>query len=265
MNDSKKEKYIIGLLIIVILIILIIITLLLIKPKKSNNSNNAKYEKIDSKQNTIYMQKGNEYMTNAKSKDGNVVISFSYPVINIKTESVDKLNEEIKKLYTDSEKSLLDNLKDSNGCTCITVDGSEKCSKFALGYIDSNLETDKLVNLKIYSSSISVCENSTYELSKSYFVSKITGKKLNNSEVVKSFNYNPNKLVQAYNNYIKKLKTKDNTKNYKSITSVNELKLILTQKKSIQLSILGPGLGHGDIFELQFDGTTVTNPDEVRE
>ncbi len=229
--------------------------------KEDSNYVIKKLEKITNSNDLFYIQKGNEY----KVSSDDVNISFSYPLINSKTESVTKINDEIKNLYTKQEKNVLYNPSKDDDCTCIIVDGKEKCGRSVNGYNYDIIETNTILNIKINELIIKSCGSGSSELTKSYFISKNTKKALTNSEILKEFKYEDNKLIEAYNTYLEELKTKhkDVFDEYKNIKSIDELTLILIKdNNTIKLGVSGPGYGNGIKFDLVFDGSKIIGFDD---
>ena len=248
------------------------------KPKdnNSNNQNNnsnqtiddntnkeTTFEKIDETKGFYYVQEGKSYTLYGKDSESeeNVTISFSYPVINSKDESVTKINAEIKKIYEDSEKNLLTSNPD-DGYSCVKINSNEKCFRTIISNSFDIIENESLINVLVNSDSTNYHGSSSRELIKSYFISKTTGNVLNNEEVVKNFGYDVSNFVTAYNSYLNELKNKygDWFAEYNNIVSVDELVLAVSEEK--KLTIYGPAYGNGKAFYLNFDGTKVTSPNE---
>lgn len=296
MNEEYKkyqhEKHLVAILIMIILLLVAAIVSVLIlkggnkdktKPKSPNTTSTTEntnkkqeqpvkkeekeVEKIDDTKGFYYIKKGNGYELLPEVEDEEkTIISFSYPIINSKDESVTKINDEIKKLYSEKEKNIL--IQNGSTCTCIKINGTKKCGRSVNFYEYKIIETNDLLNLKIYDQSVTHCASGGSELEKSYFISKTTGKVLSNSEVLKEFNYKNSKLITSYNKYLNKLKNKHqgDFDNYKNINSIDELTLVLIDEDNkIKLGINGPGYGNGIGFDLIFDGNIIIGYDADEE
>ena len=287
MDGNQKQGHVVAVLIMIIALLIAGLISVLIsqnigkeKPetKKQNTQENnnkkedtkkvvEKYEKIDESKGYYYIIKGNEYELLPEFEDlESSIISFSYPVINSKDESVKKINSEIEKIYLDKEKNVLDT--QNGNCTCIKINGTKKCGRNANFYKYLVLEENNLLNIKIINNSVNNCGSGGSVLEKSYFVSKTTGKVLSNSEILKEFNYEEDKLITAYNKYVNKLKNKHKGEfdEEKTINSLDELTLIIFEEDNIiKFGISGPGYGNGSKFDLEFDGNILIGYDADEE
>lgn len=289
-NDNKKSNVIIILL-LVIIIGLVCVLIVELSNKKDNddkkgnntettenindNTNNQtvndntnikpeenKSTKIDETKGIYYKYEGNSYTIYEKDDEAdNTVISYSYPIINSKSDATTKINDEIKKIYEDSEKKLL--ATNGEGSTCVRLNGTQKCTMTIETVKYEINETETMVNIKIISDNITYRGGADSKIIKSYFVSKTTGEVLSNEEIVKNFNYNSSNLISAYNTYLEhlKIKDKDYFKDLKNITTIDQLILTITNDK--KLSIYGPGYGNAEGFYLDYDGIKITNPNEA--
>ena len=279
MDRSQKQGHIVAIIIMIFSLFVAVLISVLIsqtigketKPyketesNKENTNNKEEYEKIDKNKEYYYIQKGNEYEL-LPEEDEKTIISFSYPIINSKDESVTKINDEIKNLYIEQEKNIL--LQNGSTCTCIKINGTKKCGQRANFYKYEIIEKADIINIKIIKESVTNCASGSSELEKSYFISKTTGKVLSNSEIIKKFNYTEDNLITAYNKYINKLnnKHKGEFDGYKNISSIDNLTFILIKEDNkIKLGISGPGYGNGSKFELEFDGNIIIGFDADEE
>ena len=229
---------------------------------QGTTDNKSESTKIDDTKGLYYINNGNEYRVYEKDdKNQHVMISYSYPIINSKDENATKINNDVKKIYEDSEKNLLSN-NTQDGFTCVYIDNKEKCSR-TVSYIKySVIETETIINIQITEYYINYHGSGSFKLINSYFISKTDGKVLNNSEVIGMFNYSNDKLVSAYNNYSNDLKSNHGNyfDKYNNVSSVDELTLALSNEQ--KFSIYGPVYGPAPEYYLNYDGTKVFNPNE---
>ncbi len=217
--EKRKNLEIVVLSIIIVILLGALIYLLFIKkdkpaepPKPHDNQqvvDNNSYSKIDESKDLYYYILGNTYeiysnMENKKEKSHFQSISFNYPVINIETNSVVKLNNEIKKKYQDLEKKYQNFEENSNnGCICIKIDNRYYCGGEHIQSLDYGiLETNDLITLRIEDNWLTECAGTVY-LREFYTISKKTGEVLTNEELLKSINYNISNINDSFSKFLK--------------------------------------------------------------
>lgn len=252
MKDKKGNKKKIIISFVVLLIVIIIGTSILGLYKKDNkldnNNSNTKYEKIDENKDFIYIHKGNTYEVNFnKSKQ----VSLDYPIININTKSVKKLNNNIQKQFNELEDKYK-KIGINDDCTCIKIDGINHCDEHieSLHYV--TVQTLDYYQVLLYSFFNTNCASGDRDL-KGYVISTKTGEVMNNKEIIEFFGYDTNKLLQEYNKY-KQEEYKENDEIFKNINDINKLSLII--HNDILIIIDYPLMGDG-YNTLSFDGKKV--------
>ena len=254
-NNRKLIKGI-SIAIISILIIAIIglgIYMLFIKNDSndvddSENNSSVNYSKIDETKDWIYVHKGNTYETNF---GGSKQISLDYPIININTQSVRELNNLIKTRYENIENGYKE-MDIYDGCTCIKINGSNRCSDHIETLQYTTEETMDYIQILLYSFINTECASGDSDL-KSYIISTKTGKILDNKEIIDYFKYDYNKLLQKYNEYMKK-EYAQNDEEYHNEDDINNLSLLIHNDKLIILTY--PPVADG-FMTLSFDGNNV--------
>lgn len=189
-------------IIIFIIITGIVISIIVQNNKRKNDNDDnkdnisIKYQKIDDTKDFIYIHEGNVYEVNFN--EGKQV-SFDYPVININTLSVKKLNDSIKEQFDNLEKDYK-RIGTDDDCTCIKIDGIFRCTDVinSLHYI--TVQEQDYYQILLYSFINTNCASGGSELT-SYIISSLTGEVLSNKEIIEYFGYDSNKLLQKYNEY----------------------------------------------------------------
>ena len=221
---------------------------------KKEETKEDTYTKIDETKGYYYIEKGNSYTAyNEYNTEEKWNLTFSYPVINSKTASATKANDEIKEFVNKTEKQLIS--KDyAGGCNVLIINGKKRNVSRTFEIEHELYEINKLINIQLTEQIGNSCGSSGVGSIKSYFISKETGEVLNNEEIVKSFGYKSETLVNAYNSYLKDLKNrhKEDFDEYKSVSNINELKLAISENK--KLSVIGPAYGNALTWYLEFDG-----------
>lgn len=255
-ENTKKLVKGISIVIISILIITIIVLgiyVLFIEKDNDNIDNNkdnssVNYSKIDETKDWIYVHKGNTYETNfGESKQ----ISLDYPIININTKSVKELNNLIKSRYESIENGYK-NMKIDDDCTCIKINGSNRCSEHVGTLQYTTEETSDYIQLLLYEFSNTNCSGGDSDL-KSYIISTKTGKVLNNKEIIDYFKYDDKKLLHKYNEYMQQEYKKYDEEFYNE-DDINNLSLLIHYDKLIILTY--PAAANG-FTTLSFDGNKV--------
>lgn len=223
-KEEKKKRILqnVGIVALSIVIIgLLALCIYMFFIKKDDNNLTINYSKIDATKGTYYVVKGNTYDLYShfenKYEKHDEEISFDYPVININTESVKKLNSDIKTMYD----NLLKEIKASqDGCTCVKID-----DKYYSGdgdhipeYSYSIYETKDFITLKINMTLHSNCA-SGYSSDYLYTVSKRTGEVLNDKDIIDSLGYNRDKINKELPTYIQSLYHEDISSELENITN----------------------------------------------
>lgn len=191
--------------------------------KEENDANfPVSYSKIDETKGTYYVIKGNTYdlysnFENKYEKHDNEKISFDYPVININTNSVKKLNSDIKIMYD----NLLNEIKNENdeyGCTCIKVENKYYCNEHIKEYSYGIYETTDFITININWTLHTDCAGG-YSSNYLYTVSKRTGEVLNDKDIIDSLGYNRDKINKELPTYIQSLYHEDISSELENITN----------------------------------------------
>lgn len=260
-KDENKKKILQNIEIIVLsitIVILLVLCIYMIFIKKDdsdvdNNNISVNYSKIDETKEWIYVSEGNIYETNfGETKQ----ISLDYPIINIDTQSVKKLNNLIKSQYENIE-SRYKELNNEDGCTCIKVNGSNRCSDHieTLQYVTET--TPNYMQVLLYSFNNSECASGGSNL-KSYIISTKTGEVLNNEEIIEYFEYDINKLLQKYNEF-KKQEYSNIDEIFDNISDISKLSLLIHNDKLI---IVDYGYIGDSYSTLLFDGNKLETFDD---
>lgn len=253
-NDKKQNNKSKIIIVVIILSIIAIIGTSIFglykrdNNKLDNNNINTKYEKIDENKDFIYIHKGNTYEVNFNESKQ---VSFDYPIININTESVKKLNNNIQKQFNDLEEEYK-KIGISDGSTCIKIDGINHCAEHieSLHYV--TIQTLDYYQVLLYSFYNAMYASGDSDL-KGYIISIKTGEVMNNKEIIELFGYDANKLLQEYNKY-KQEEYKANDEVFENINDINKLSLII--HNDILIIIDYPLMGDG-YNTLSFDGEKV--------
>ena len=249
---NNKTIGIIGVIILLIIAIIGIGVYITLRNKEDNNidnnETNIKYEKIDENKDFIYVHEGNTYEVNFNEAKQ---VSFDYPIININTESVKKLNNNIKEQFSNLEEEYK-RIGISDGSTCIKIDGINHCAEYieSLNYVTT--ETSDYYQVLIYNFYNAMYASGDSDL-KGYIISIKTGEVMNNKEIIELFGYDTNKLLQEYNKY-KQEEYKANDEVFENINDINKLSLII--HNDILIIIDYPLMGDG-YNTLSFDGKKV--------
>ena len=239
-KKGNKKKITISFVVLLIVIIISISIFALCKndDKLDNNNSNTKYEKIDENKDFIYIHKGNTYEVNFnKSKQ----VSLDYPIININTESVKKLNNNIQKQFNELE----DKYK--------KIGINDHCDEHieSLHYV--TVQTLNYYQVLLYSFFNTNCASGDRDL-KGYVISTKTGEVMSNKEIIELFEFDTNKLLREYNKY-KQEEYKENDEIYENIKNINQLSLMI--HNDILIIIDYPLMGDGSYNTLSFDGKKV--------
>ena len=250
-KKGNKKKIITSFVVLLIVIIIGASIFMLCKNdnnKLDNNNSNTKYEKIDENKDFIYVHKGNTYEVNFNESKQ---VSFDYPIININTESVKKLNNNIKEQFNDLEEEYK-RIGISDGSTCIKIDGINHCAEHieSLHYV--TIQTLDYYQVLLYSFYNAMYASGDSDL-KGYIISTKTGEVMNNKEIIELFGYDTNKLLQEYNKY-KQEEYKEGDEIFKNIKDIDKLSLII--HNDILIIIDYPLMGDG-YNTLSFDGEKV--------
>lgn len=254
-NDKKinnKTIVIIGVIILLIIAIIGIGVVELTNKEDNNidnNETNIKYEKLDENKDFIYVHEGNIYEVNFNQSKQ---VSFDYPVININTESVKKLNNNIQKQFSELEDKYK-KIGINDDCTCIKIDGINHCDEHieSLHYV--TIETLNYYQVLLYSFFNTNCASGDKDL-KGYIISTKTGEVMSNKEIIELFEYDTSKLIQEYNKY-KQEEYNENDEIFKNINDINKLSLMI--HNGILIIIDYPLMGDGGYNTLSFDGKKV--------
>jgi len=256
-NLDILKKIVIVIIILLILAIIITGIVVTIQNNLSNNTTNnetsVKYQKIDDKKDFIYIKKGNVYEVNFNESNR---VSFDYPIININTNSVKEVNDTIKKQFNNLEKDYR-NINNSDNCTCINMDGKDRCDKYinSLHYV--TIEDSDYYEILLYSFRNSNCTIGNSDL-KGYVISSKTGEVLSNKEIIEYFEYDTDKLLQKYNEY-KQNEYLGVGEKFNNITDINDLSILIYNDKLIlinhhpSVNIYMPLLFDGNAFSIYND------------
>ena len=244
--EKEKKKRILRNVGIVVLSIVIIglfalcIYLLFVK----NNKQNEWY----------YIHKGNVYKTNFESGKDAV---FDYPIININTKSVINLNNYIKNIFDDLEKSYK-KIEINDECTCVEIDGKFHCAEHIGSLNYEVLDYKDNIVVLIYHYSNTNCASGGRDL-EGYVISKKSGEGLDNKQIIEYFKYNSDKLLQEYNEYMQK-EYKEYDETFENENNISELSLIIYDNKLIILTY--PPVADGTMA-LYYDGNNVTHYEDA--
>ena len=179
-------------------------------------------------------------------KNEDITVDYSYPVINIENEEINKVNESIRDTFEQSE-SKLRNLNEVNGCVCVKIDDTFHCGGEHLETLEYHLyETSDYLTVQITKVGRTYCA-SGYSDNVLYTISKNTQKQLDYNNIFDLYNIDKEALDS-------KIKQTYLDENGIELSNTDIIKYGIYDDKSI-LIIIPSGSRE---LTYSYDGTTLT-------
>ncbi|MBP5683634.1 MAG: hypothetical protein J6X02_00070 [Bacilli bacterium] len=125
-------------------------------------------------------------------------ISFMYPMFDIDSDDARKANEDIKKLYDEAYALNMEHEYSKDGCIAIKKDDKYYGGSHIYSYSFDISENDRFIAITLINEVSTECAGG-YNYYKSYVIDKTTKNKMTNSQLVKYYNLDESKIIEAYN------------------------------------------------------------------
>ena len=161
-------------------------------------------------------------------------ISFAYPVIDINSDEMKKVNNEISKKYQDAYKSDLSSKADGNSCVAVKKNGQYYGGDHILYNTYRIFENTNYLSIVIIDNAYTECAggDTGYD---GYVINKETKKLMTNKEILKLFGAENNEKV-----FIDKYNEVANIFDYSKINSIEDANILIYDNK-LMISIDGNG------------------------
>lgn len=202
-----------------------------IQTNDGHKENGKLYHVEDGEKFMIY---GKNLLENDQLINRNIEISFAYPVIDINTDEIKKVNSEIYEKYQSSYRSNLNNKVTSSSCVAIRKNDQFYGGSHILYNTYRVYETSNYLSIVIIDEKYTECASGNIGYV-GYVINKDTKKLMTNKEILRLFNAVNNEKV-----FIDEYNKAANIFEYSKITNIEDANVLIYDNK-LMLSIKGNG------------------------